>query len=204
MNAGGTGPALLVATSNRGKLAEFGRLLPPGVRIRSLADEGVTMPEETGATFAENARLKALAGARQSGLPTIADDSGIAVEALGGAPGIRSARYAGEPASDARNRAALLAALAAAPAGGRAARFVCAVAVATPEGIWAEAEGVCEGSVGFTERGEHGFGYDPLFVLPDGRTMAELTPGEKDRTSHRGTAYRAILPALERLLETRR
>jgi XTP/dITP diphosphohydrolase len=189
-------PIILVATSNTGKLREFERLLPAGVRIRSLADEDVTLPEETGETFAENARIKAMEGARQSGLLTIADDSGIAVDALNGAPGIRSARFAGEPASDTTNRAALLLALDGVAESGRTARFVCCVAIANPEGIVAEAMGVCDGAVGFTERGSHGFGYDPLFVLPDGRTMAELTPDEKDAASHRGKAYQAILPTL--------
>ncbi|MGI9254963.1 MAG: RdgB/HAM1 family non-canonical purine NTP pyrophosphatase [Thermomicrobiales bacterium] len=193
-------PTVLVATSNAGKLAEFARLLPSGIQIVSLAEAGVALPEETGETFAENARLKALAGAVQSGLLTIADDSGLAADALGGAPGIRSARFAGEPSSDSRNRAALLAAMADVPEADRTARFICSVAIASPNGIEAEASGVCEGRVGFAERGAYGFGYDPLFVLPDGRTMAELTPGQKDAASHRGKAYQAILPHLRRLL----
>jgi XTP/dITP diphosphohydrolase len=195
------GKTILIATSNPGKRTEFERMLPHGVRVLSLDDAGVVLPEETGVTFAENARLKALAGAHQSGLLTIADDSGLAADALYGAPGIRSARFAGDPPSDARNRAALLEAMTGLPDRERSARFVCAVAIASPEGILAEASGACEGRIGHAERGDHGFGYDPLFVLPDGRTMAELPPGEKDATSHRGNAYREILPVLHRLFE---
>ncbi|MCC6312414.1 MAG: RdgB/HAM1 family non-canonical purine NTP pyrophosphatase [Thermomicrobiales bacterium] len=192
-------PALLVATSNRHKLAEFARLLPPGLRLVDLGDVGVSLPEETGETFAENARLKALA-ASTAGYLTIADDSGLEVATLAGAPGVRSARYAGEPGDDARNRTALLAALRDTPPEARQARFVCAVVLARDGQILAESEGTCFGRIAPDPRGQHGFGYDPLFLLPDSRTVAELSPAEKDRVSHRGQAVRAIMPALEAAL----
>ena len=194
------GVALLLATANPGKRAEFMRLLPPDVRVITLDEVAASLPPETGTTFAENAAVKALAGANQTGLLTLADDSGLEVEALGGAPGVRSARFAGEPASDQRNRQALLEALSGVPANRRAARFVCAVALARPGQIVAEAEGRCEGAIAFSPAGRHGFGYDPIFLLPDGRTMAELAPAEKDRVSPRAVAYRGVLPAVLREL----
>jgi len=191
---------LLVATSNPGKVSEFRRLLPPDVQVLGLADAGVVLPEETGATFAENARLKALSAARDSGMLVLADDSGLEVEALGGEPGVRSARYAGEPPSDERNRALVLERMSAVDPSRRAARFACVIVVADAQGVVAEGRGECLGSIAPAARGEMGFGYDPIFELPDGRTMAELAPEEKDRTSHRGSAWKAIEAALlERL-----
>lgn len=195
-----TDRTIVIATTNPGKIEEFRRLLPPGIEIRSLLDLGIKLPPEHGATFLENAHAKALAAARQSGHLAIADDSGLEVDALGGEPGIRSARYAGPGASDADNRARLLAALAAVPSPTRTARFRCAVAIASPEGLIASAEGVCEGSIATTPAGCHGFGYDPIFLLPDGRTMAKLPPEEKNRISHRARAYQAVLPALRAVL----
>ena len=189
-------PTLLVATSNAGKVAEFRRLLPPEVRVIGLAEAGVTLPEETGSTFAENARLKALSAARDSGMLTLADDSGLEVEALGGEPGVRSARYAGEPASDGRNRELVLQRLADVGADRRGARFTCVIVVADAHGVVAEGRGQCSGEIAFAPRGNRGFGYDPIFQLPDGRTMAELDPAEKDRTSHRGAAWTSVQPAL--------
>lgn len=145
----------------------------------------------------ENADLKALVAARQSGMLALADDSGLEVEALGGAPGVRSARYAGEPPDEARNRRALLEALAHVPASGRSARFVCAVTIASPTGrVWIS-EGVLHGTILDHERGSGGFGYDSLFLLGDGRTVAELLDEEKNLMSHRGVAIKAILPKLE-------
>ncbi|HEY8445799.1 MAG TPA: RdgB/HAM1 family non-canonical purine NTP pyrophosphatase [Thermomicrobiales bacterium] len=191
---------LVVATSNPGKLAEFRRLLPASVMLLSLTDLGIESPPETGETFAENARLKAIAAAQQSGRLAIADDSGLEVDALGGAPGVRSARYAGEPANEAANRARLLAELQGVPPEQRTARFRCVVALAAPTGLIGEAEGTCEGAISEAEAGTHGFGYDPLFLLPDGRTMAQLLPHEKDAISHRARAYAAILPTLKRAL----
>jgi XTP/dITP diphosphohydrolase len=195
------GPAtLLLATSNPGKRDEFARLLPPWVRIVTLDEMGLEPPPETGTTFAENAATKAISAATETGLLTLADDSGLEVDALGGAPGVRSARYAGEPASDERNRAALLTALESVPSADRGARFRCAVAVADRSELIATAEGTVEGRIARAPAGEFGFGYDPIFELPDGRTMAEVPPPEKNRISHRAAAYAAVLPRLRSAL----
>ncbi len=189
-------PTLVLATTNRGKAAEFRALLPDAIPVTTLADLGLPAPEEVGATFEENARAKALAAALGSGSFALADDSGIEVDALGGAPGVRSARFGGEPADDERNRLALLSALSGVPPGRRAARFVCALALASPHGILAESKGVREGQVAQRAAGGHGFGYDPIFQLPDGRRMAELRREEKNRLSHRAVAVRHLLPLL--------
>ncbi len=193
--------SLLIATSNPGKREEFARLVPSGIRLLTLNDVLVDLPPENGTSFTEIATTKALAAARQSDTLTLADDSGLEVDALGGAPGIYSARFAGEPASDERNRQKLLAALSRIEPANRTARFRCAVALARPGHLIATAEGTCEGAIATSPRGEHGFGYDPLFLFPDGHTMAELSPEEKDEISHRGRAFRAILPALLATLE---
>lgn len=195
-------PIILVATSNRGKRAEFQRLLPAQVRVVSLDDYPVQMPPEIGNDYAEIATSKAIAAAAQTGLLTIADDSGLEVDALDGAPGLRTARFAGDPPSDERNRAYLLHLLADVPAPRRIARFRCAVALAAPGGIVALTEGTCAGRIGIAEMGAHGFGYDPLFILEHGRTLAELTGDEKDRISHRGHALRTMLPHLLAAIET--
>ncbi|MDQ3411609.1 MAG: RdgB/HAM1 family non-canonical purine NTP pyrophosphatase [Chloroflexota bacterium] len=192
---------ILLATSNPGKRREFLQLLPSAVNVKTLDDVHVTLPEETGATFAENSALKAIAASARSGLLTLADDSGLEVDALGGDPGVRSARYAGVPPSDDKNRAALLAALRQVPATARQARFVCAVSLARGGTILAEAEGTCVGIIASAPAGSNGFGYDPLFQLADGRTMAELPAAEKNEISHRARAYRAILPALLAAIE---
>jgi XTP/dITP diphosphohydrolase len=198
---------LLVATNNPGKLREYKVLLeglPKTVEITSPAQEGIDLEvEEAGDTFAENARIKAMAYAEASGLLTLADDSGLEVDALGGAPGVRSARYAGPGASDAVRYRKLLADLAGIPAGKRSARFRCVVALALPEGPVYTAEGTCEGKIGFAARGEHGFGYDPVFIVDGygGQTLAELEPEEKNRISHRARAMQAALPTLRRLLD---
>jgi XTP/dITP diphosphohydrolase len=193
---------LLLATTNAGKRREFAQLLPANVILRTLDEAGVVLPPEDGATFAANADAKATAASRQSGLVALADDSGLEVAALDGAPGVRSARFAGEPRSDQRNRTALLDALQRVPPGSRAARFVCAVSVAKAGAVVARSEGICEGAVAEKPIGEHGFGYDPIFLLPDGRTMAELSPAEKNSISHRAVAYWRVLPALLAALTT--
>lgn len=193
---------LLLATSNRGKIAELRAMLGPSVQVLSFADLGIESPEETGATFAENAMLKARHGATASGLVTVADDSGIEVDALGGAPGIHSARYAGEPSSDERNREKLQEEMRAIPEPNRAARFVCEIAVATPGGDTRTFNGKLEGRVAEAPRGSGGFGYDSLLELPDGRTVAELRPDEKNAISHRGVALRNALPYLHSVLES--
>ncbi|GIW03550.1 MAG: non-canonical purine NTP pyrophosphatase [Thermomicrobiales bacterium] len=196
-----TAGIIVLATSNPGKIAEFRKLLPGSVHVVSLDELGIVLPPETGQTFAENAIAKALSAAQQSGMLAIADDSGLEVDVLGGAPGVRSARYAGEAGNDAANRARLLAELEGVPPERRTARFRCVVALASPDGLIAWEEGVCEGSIATEPAGTFGFGYDPIFLLPDGRTMAELPPGEKNTISHRARAYEAIRPALIRALE---
>jgi XTP/dITP diphosphohydrolase len=188
---------LLLATRNEHKRREFARLLP-GWRIDGLPD-GVELPPEDGATFAENALAKARAAATATGRASIADDSGIEAAALGGRPGVRSARYAGEDASDEENLALLLRE---APAGS-ALQYVCALAYVdpTPTGEERLFEGRCAGTLASAPQGERGFGYDPAFV-PDDRseteTMAELSDAQKDRISHRGRAARALLQWLTR------
>jgi XTP/dITP diphosphohydrolase len=192
-------PRLLIATTNQGKLREYYALVPEGVELVTLADLGLNAPEETGATFAENADLKALAAAQTSGLVALADDSGLEVDALGGAPGVYSARYAGEPVSDERNVKRLLANLG--DGDTRSAHFTCAISIASQTGILARGDGRCEGDIAEQPRGSNGFGYDPIFLLPDGRTLAELAPEEKNEISHRSRAIRSIAPALRSILE---
>jgi XTP/dITP diphosphohydrolase len=149
--------------------------------------------EETGSTYLENARLKAVAGAAALGVSSLGDDSGIEVDALGGRPGPRSARFAGEDPTDERNLQELIRALKGVPAAGRTARYRCVVLLAHPDGSEIQAEGVCEGTLIAKPRGSRGFGYDPIFV-PAGwdQTMAELSDEEKDRISHRGRALRTL------------
>ena len=165
------------ASNNAGKLKELRRILEQmGHEVRSLRDLGIDLdPEETGTTFAENARIKAEAFCKASGLPTVADDSGLCVDALHGAPGVYSARYAGCHGDDAANNAKLLHEMEAVPVGGRAAQFVSAICFMLPDGRTLEVAGECPGSISFAETGTNGFGYDPLFVpdsivLPNGTT----------------------------------
>jgi XTP/dITP diphosphohydrolase len=199
-----TGTRLILATGNAGKVREFNRLLAGTFDVLPLP-AGVTLPAETGRTFAENARLKAQAVFQTLGgsVAVLADDSGLEVAALDGRPGIYSARYAGEDATDAENVAKLLGELA--PAADRSARFVCALCLAEPAagapvscGLL-EVEGFTAGSIVEEPRGLDGFGYDPVF-LPDGwhLTLAEASPEDKDRVSHRGAAARALLDCLAR------
>ena len=166
------------------------------------ADLGISLDvDETGVTYEENAALKAVAFAQASGLPSLADDSGLEVDALSGAPGVRSARYAGT-GSDDDNVDLLLRNLEAIPEQERTARFICVVALALPYGAIEYARGQCAGTIGTERRGDKGFGYDPVF-FPEGRplTMAQLPPDEKNRLSHRGRAVRNALPIIERLLK---
>jgi XTP/dITP diphosphohydrolase len=181
---------LVLATRNDHKVREVERLLD-GVTVEPLPAH-VTLPPEDGDTFAENALGKARAAAAALGRPAIADDSGIESAALGGAPGIYSARFAGRDATDADNLAKLRAD---APAGS-ALRYVCVVAYATPDGAARTFTGTCDGTLSAAARGSGGFGYDPAFLpadVGDGRTMAELSDAEKDAISHRGRAVRALL-----------
>jgi XTP/dITP diphosphohydrolase len=195
-------PRLLLASANPGKLRELRAILAGlPVELVGLADAGSGWPPEvaeTGATFLENALLKARAYATWSGLAAVADDSGLEVDALAGAPGVRSARYAGPGADDRANLDKLLAAMAGVPPQRRSARFRCAAVLVDPElGEW-HAEAVWEGRLLEAPRGEGGFGYDPVFV-PDGweLTSAEVDPATKNAASHRGRAFRALRPAVE-------
>ena len=192
---------VVVATGNPGKLAEIRAALEmTGRRFVTAGEIGAPAPdvEETGDTFEENALLKARAYADVLGLAALADDSGLEVDALDGAPGVRSARFAGEDASDSDNNAKLLHALAGVPAEARTARFRSVVAFVDEEGAAVTAEGACSGRIGFEPRGDGGFGYDPLFEpeAAPGRTMAELPMDEKNALSHRGAALRALLETL--------
>jgi len=196
---------LLLATRNAGKLAELQRLLAsavPGVAVLGLRD----VPEypeapETGATFEENALLKAREAVRYTGLPAVADDSGLTVDALNGMPGILSARWSGRHGDDPANTALLLGQLADVPDERRGAAFVCAAALVTPDGAEHVLRAEWRGVVVREGRGANGFGYDPVFV-PDGLdlTSAELTPAEKDARSHRGQAFAALLPVVAEVL----
>ena len=196
---------LLVATNNPGKVREYQALfkgLP--LTLTYPAQEGIDIEvKETGSTFAQNARLKATAYARVSGLLTLADDSGLEVDALGGEPGTRSARYAGPLASDEDRYRLLLSRLERVPWQQRTARFRCVIAVARPQGEVHTAQGACEGVIAFEPRGEHGFGYDPVFYVPEhGQTMAELEPEVKNRISHRARAAEGARRILQELLSS--
>jgi XTP/dITP diphosphohydrolase len=186
---------LVLATRNEHKLRELRGLLAPHELIP--LPDGVELPPETGETFEQNARAKARAARAATGLAAIADDSGIEAAALGGRPGVRSARYAGEGASDEANLAKLLAEV---PADDRRVAYVCALAYAPRAGAVRTFTARCEGELAHAPRGTGGFGYDPAFVpadYRDGRTMAELGVEEKDRVSHRGRAARAFIEWLE-------
>ena len=190
---------LLIATRNAGKLEEISRLIAGApIQTVSLADVGVDREvDETGETFEANSTLKASTYARLSGLPTLADDSGLEVDALGGEPGVRSSRYAGDDATDADRVAFLLGRLQNEGRGPWRARFRCVIAIAWRHDDVELHAGVCEGMVIDTPRGSNGFGYDPVFLIPDlGRTMAELSSVEKNRVSHRGMAVRKAATAL--------
>lgn len=199
-------PRVVVATANPHKLAEIHAILAAvGVELDLVAMTtlGVPSPVEDGETFEANALLKARACATATGLPAIADDSGLEVDALDGAPGVYSARYAGDDGDDDANNAKLLAAIAEVPVEDRTARFVCVAAAVTPDGTEVAVRGEMPGRIVHELRGAHGFGYDPLFVADatgDGRTNGELPPAEKDAISHRGAAFRELAAALPALL----
>lgn len=197
-----TGRQLVLASGNRGKLAEFAALLGElELTVRAQSEFSIPEAEETGATFVENALIKARHAARMCGLPALADDSGLVVDALGGAPGVRSARYAGPGASDADNISKLLQALTAVPAHARTCRFVCVIAyLRTPDDpLPLIASATWEGMVLDTPRGAHGFGYDPVFAVPGyGCSAAELEAADKNRISHRAQALAALRDVLLR------
>jgi len=200
-------PRLVLATRNAGKVVELRRILAAvGSEVELLGAEdlpGLPDVAETGRTFADNALLKARTIAAHTGLPAIADDSGLRVEALNGMPGIFSARWAGRHGDDEANLRLLLAQISDLPDDARAASFVCAAALALPDGRDAVVEGVLAGRLVREPRGSGGFGYDPIFV-PDAetadRTTAELEPDEKDAISHRGRALRALAPTIRELV----
>ncbi len=192
---------IIIATHNKHKLQEMSRILSPmGYEVVTDLDLGIELSdvEENGKTFLDNARIKAESGCKESGLPCIADDSGLCVDALGGAPGVYSARYSGVHGDDDGNNRKLLAELSGVPTEKRTAHFACAICVSFPDGSEVTATGKCEGYIGYEKRGGGGFGYDPLFMVGD-RSLAEMTAEEKDAISHRGNALKElqkILPAL--------
>ncbi|WP_353708038.1 RdgB/HAM1 family non-canonical purine NTP pyrophosphatase [Cellulosimicrobium sp. ES-005] len=215
------GARLVLATHNPGKIAELRAILAaeldahPGLELAPEAivgagDVGAPEPVEDGVTFAENALIKARALVAATGLPAVADDSGLAVDVLGGAPGIFSARWAGRHGDDVANLELLLAQLGDVPAEHRAAGFVCAAALVTPDGTEVVRTGEMRGTLLTAPRGENGFGYDPI-LLPDeqpdpgapARSAAELSPAEKNAVSHRGKAFRALAPEIVTVLSSR-
>lgn len=192
--------ALLLATTNSHKLAEYRAMfLELPYKLLSLTDIHLDMDvEETGTTFQENAELKAQAYAHASGRLTLADDSGIEIDALGGAPGVYSARFAGLQASYEERFRLIFEQLRGVPLEQRTARFRCVITIAEPSGFYRSVEGIREGVIADAPRGTHGFGYDPIFLVPElGKTTAELTPEEKNRISHRGIAARLARALLE-------
>jgi XTP/dITP diphosphohydrolase len=200
--------SLLIATNNPGKLREFRELFRDmwsdfPLKLVSLSEVSIAFElEESGHTFAENAVLKARFFATRSGLPTLADDSGLEIDALGGAPGVHSARYGNTTrGQDAQRIALVLEQLQNVPWSQRTARFRCVVAIALPDGRCETASGSVEGYIDWQPQGEHGFGYDPIFYVPEfSCTMAQLEPAVKNRISHRARALQAALPLIRRLV----
>ncbi len=188
----------IIATHNMKKRAEMERILSPlGIEVLTAEMAGITLTDvpETGKTFEENAVLKAESGCRESGMPCIADDSGLAVDFLGGAPGVYSARYSGVHGNDEANIQKLLKNLEDVPEEKRTARFVCTVCVCFPNGRKFTVCGKCEGKIGFERHGNDGFGYDPIFMVGE-KSFAELSAQEKDKISHRGNALRKLAKVL--------
>ncbi|MGA1979017.1 MAG: XTP/dITP diphosphatase [Sedimentisphaerales bacterium] len=200
---------ILVATTNPGKITELRAMLDFDVEWVGLSDfPNVNEVKEDGETFAENARKKAVGYAKQTGLWTLADDSGLVVDALGGEPGVKSARFSGAKDKnrkllDHKNMAKVLKLLKGVPKEKRTARFMCCLCLSSSEKVLAETEGRLEGFIAEKENGENGFGYDPIFFVPKlNKTVAQLTREEKNAVSHRGNAIRKLKPLLEELLET--
>ena len=185
---------IIIATHNKHKLQEMSRILSPmGYEVVTDRDLGIelTDAEENGKTFLDNARIKAESGCKESGLPCIADDSGLCVDALDGAPGVFSARYSGVHGDDDGNNKKLLSELDGVPTEKRTAHFACAICVSFPDGSEVTATGKCEGYIGYEKKGTNGFGYDPLFMVGD-RSLAEMSAEEKDAISHRGNALKEL------------
>lgn len=201
---------ILIATTNPGKIAEMRAMLDLDIEWLGLSEFGdIDEIEEDSTTFAENARKKAAGYAKATGLWTIADDSGLVIDALGGTPGVKSARFSGEKSKgddknliDHRNIAKVLELLKGVPTEKRTAKFVCCLCLASPERILIETEGTLEGLITDREIGENGFGYDPIFFVPHlDKTVAQLTSEEKNAISHRGNAIRKLRPILDKLLQ---
>lgn len=193
----------IIATHNLKKRDELQRILSPlGINVFTADEKGIVLTdaEETGETFAQNAFIKAESGCRESGMPCIADDSGLMVDYLDGAPGVFSARFSGEHGNDKKNNDKLLLLLEGVPYEKRTARFVSAVCCVFPDGRRLEAEGKCEGVIAFERHGDNGFGYDPLFMVGD-KSFAEMTKEEKDSISHRGNALREFVKILHKYLD---
>ena len=191
----------VIASNNKKKIAELDRILSPlGIYAKTaeqLGKESIEV-EETGTTFAENAELKAKAMCEHTGMPAIADDSGLVVDALGGQPGVYSARYAGEGASDAEKIDKLLGELIKTGSSDRSARFECVICCYFPNGEKIFARGACEGTIGYAPRGNNGFGYDPIFFVEGNKTFAELSDHQKDLISHRGKALKELSEILKK------
>lgn len=190
---------ILIATHNKHKLTEMERILAPmGYEVVTDTDIGISLTdvEETGTTFIENARIKAESGCKESGLICIADDSGLCVDALDGAPGVYSARFSGEHGNDEANIIKLLEELKDVPDEKRTAHFKCSICVSFPDGSEITADGKCEGKIGYEKRGENGFGYDPVFMVGD-KSFAEFTSAQKDAISHRGNALKVLSEKLK-------
>lgn len=192
----------ILATNNMKKLAEMQRILSPlGINVVTAKMMGITLEdvEENGETFEDNAKLKAHAACRETGMPAIADDSGLCVDYLNGAPGVYSARFAGEHGNDEKNNDLLLEKLEGVPEEKRTAHYVCAVCCTFPDGREIVVRGECGGVIGFQRDGDQGFGYDPLFLV-NGKSFGRYTAGEKDEISHRGKALRLLTEELEKIL----
>lgn len=192
---------IVLATHNKGKIREFESVLAPlGYKAVPVGDvvKGIEEPEETGTTFMENARIKAAYYMKASGLPCLADDSGIVADALDGRPGVYSARYAGPECDDEKNNSKLIADLSVFPPEERTVHYVCDLVLLWPDGREIEATGTCDGILIDHYEGENGFGYDPLFYVPSkGKTMAQLTMDEKNEISHRGKALEKLVEAMK-------
>lgn len=191
----------VIASNNPKKVNELNRILNPmGITAKTAKEMGVSLDdvEETGTTFVENARLKARAAFERTKLPCIADDSGLMVDALNGAPGVYSARYSGENATDSANNEKLLAELSQVQPARRTAKFVCVICCILENGKEIIAHGECIGTIAATPRGNDGFGYDPLFIVKGGKSFAQLSPEEKDKISHRGNAIRILKQQLSK------
>ncbi|MEE1076200.1 MAG: RdgB/HAM1 family non-canonical purine NTP pyrophosphatase [Acutalibacteraceae bacterium] len=193
----------VIASNNLKKVRELNRILiPMGIMAKTPKEMNITLDdvEETGTTFIENARLKARAAYKLTGLPCIADDSGLMVDALNGAPGVYSARYSGENATDEKNNAKLLEEMKDIPDVQRNAKFVCVICCILENGKEIIAHGECVGKIGYNLIGEGGFGYDPLFMISGGKSFAQLTAEEKDKISHRGNALRILKEQLKKYI----